>query len=256
MGKTIKIVLLVIATMSVGESMDPNEDIVADLRIEMKDMKKDLLATKAELLTTKEEHEMSLQKLERDLLTTKEDLLSTKKDLLTTKEDLLTTKKDLEEKDATIKANVRGLSNLWNPPYTYACGAHYLYWSSSHGTIPYSTLLYSSSNVEGPNGLDINTGVFTAGCAGTYAVTWSLTASDDHGDHYTHIHLRKNGAIIDESRHSSYYTGTSGLVFDQGGRTMWLHLDRGEYVDLYCSDCSAGIYHTTFCVSLGQWDIE
>ena len=62
---------------------------------------------------------------------------------------------------------------------------------------------------------------------------------------------------IQESLHSSYYIGPdqSG-VQDQGGRTLVLHLDRGDTLDLYCDNCSAGIGRTTFCVSLSQADVE
>merc|ERR1719154_351395 len=110
-----------------------------------------------------------------------------------------------------MNASVRGVF------YTYACGARSGGWSKSGVSIPYSTLLYSSSNVEGPHGLDISTGVFTAGWPGTYTVTWSLMANDYHGGSGVTIYLRKNGDNIGESHHNSYYTGSSGVVQDQGG---------------------------------------
>ena len=45
-------------------------------------------------------------------------------------------------------------------------------------------------------------------------------------------------------------------IYITGGRTLVLHLVRGDTLDLYCEDCSATIYRVTFCVSLSTFDIE
>jgi len=285
MEKTFKMLLLVIMMMSVGEAMVDTGDIAKELRIEMEEMKKqfvreisatkeDLLTTKEDLLTTKEDLLTTKEILfttKEDLLTTKEDLLTTKEDLKaydvsirqlekeisTTKEDLLTLKEDFLTKDASIKYLESGVSILKDTPFTFACGAQSR-WSTSLATISYETLLYSSTNVDGPHGLDTSTGVFTAGFPGTYTVTWSLSIYDNAGDYYVYIYLRKNGATMDESLHSSqhYTTDGSSWVRDQGGRTLVLHLGRGDTLDLYCQDCAAIISYTTFCVSLSQADVE
>ena len=157
----------------------------------------------------------------------------------------MTTKDDLTQE---LK---REVSFLKDPPWTFACGAHNKGMTVTDQTISYTTLLYSSTNVAGA-GLDISTGVFTAGHPGSYTATWSLLAEDNAGDHYVAVYLRKNGENIEESRHLSEYTGSSGYVGDQGGRTLVLHLDRGDTLDLYCVDCSARIGHTSFCVSLSH----
>ena len=39
-----------------------------------------------------------------------------------------------------------------------------------------------------------------------------------------------------------------------GGRTLVLYLGLGDTVSLYCADCMAGIFYTTFCVSLATGD--
>ena len=40
------------------------------------------------------------------------------------------------------------------------------------------------------------------------------------GEHYVELHLHKNGASLgDATGHYSFYTGPSGVVRDQGGRT-------------------------------------
>ena len=180
-----------------------------------------------------------------EMITTKDDLLTTKDDLITTKDDLITTKDDLE----------REVSFLKNLPFSFACGSHYDGLHITTQAISYNTLLYSSTNIAGPHGLDISTGVFTAGHPGSYTATWSLMALDNAGDYGVDIYLRKNGDKIVDSRHRSYNTGT-GQVSDQGGRTLVLHLDRGDTLDLYCQDCSSTIFYTTFCVSLSQADVE
>ena len=137
---------------------------------------------------------------------------------------------------------------LRNPPWTFSCGSHYAGIMATSKEISYSKLLYSSSNVEGA-GLDISSGVFSAGYPGTYTATWSLQARDDTGDGFMDIYLRKNAKTIEESLHRSLYTGSEGYLADNGGRTMVLHLDTGDTLDLYCQDWSAGIYHF-LCLSL------
>ena len=134
---------------------------------------------------------------------------------------------------------------ILNPPWTFACGSHYAGIMATSMAISYSKLLYSSSNVEGA-GLDISSGVFSAGYPGTYTASLSLQARDDTGDGFMDIYLRKNAKTIDESPHRSIYTGSEGYLEDNGGRTMVLHLDRGDTLDLYCQDCSADIYHFLF----------
>jgi len=250
MEKTTKMLLLVIMMMSMGEAMVDMEDIAKQLRIEMEDMKKDLLTTKEDL----KGKDVSIEQMEREISITKEDLL-------TTKEDLFTTKEDLKTKDASIKYLETEVSSLRNPPFTFACGAHYSWIKTSYpptsATIYYTKLLYSSTNVDGPHGLDISTGVFTAGYPGTYIATWSLATGEfGVGDHAVNIYLRKNGATIRESKFETVYQGSSGKVHNQGGRTLVLHLGRGETLDLNCEDCHGAIGYISFCVSLSQADVE
>merc|ERR1719186_1405361 len=68
------------------------------------------------------------------------------------------------------------------------------------------------------------------------------------------LRLRKNGEPLADTACLSRNTG-AGEVSEMGGRTMILHLDRGESFDLFCDDCTAGIYHTSFCVTLTQFDV-
>merc|ERR1712183_1188848 len=168
----------------------------------------------------------------------------TRDELLRTKEDLLTTKEDLKANDVSILKLEREVSFLKDPPWSFACGAHSESNNIASQVISYTTLLYSSTNVPGV-GLDISTGVFTSGHPGSYTATWSLTALDGAASagHPVSLYLRKNGVNIDESLHKS--RTENGGVWDQGGRTLVLHLDRGDTLDLYCKDCSDVINHTT-----------
>merc|ERR1712007_275358 len=107
----------------------------------------------------------------------------------------------------------RKVAILKAPPYIHACGSNGAI-SASQGTIPYTSLLYSSTNTEG-GGLDISTGVFTAPLGGSYTVSWDTSALMGHGEDVG-IYLQKNGENIQESIQYSYYGGND-FVFDQGG---------------------------------------
>ena len=75
------------------------------------------------------------------------------------------------------------------------------------------------------------------------------------GDSGVFMHMRKNGASISDSEHWSIYSGPSGKMSEQGGRTIIIHLARGDTLKLYCDDRSSAIHRTTFCVSLSQYDV-
>merc|ERR1712025_700006 len=119
-----------------------------------------------------------------------------------------------------------------DPPESFYCGFEvHFYHDSVPATIPYGSLVYERSN-QPTGGLDISTGVFSSPYPGTYLVTWSLHAFNSHGESVS-VYLRKNGAQINESVHiSSFELSEVGHVKDQGGRTMFVHLDLGETLDL------------------------
>jgi len=268
-----KIVIMVLFTFTMGEDTDDIKEMIQDMNIrlykaedQLSEALNDLANTKHELAETK----TKLMITEKDLATTNialNELALTKTELAKTKTKLMTTEKDLATaiialnelaKDQTETKTVlmnkdneleSEITRLRNPPYMHACGAHSDGLSIKSATIPYSTLLYSSTNKPG-GGLDIASGVFTSSYPGSYTVTWSLIAGDDAGDNIVVIYLQHNGQNIEESEHFSEYTGPSGWVYEQGGRTMVLHLDQGDTLELHCQDCTAEIYKTTFCVSL------
>jgi len=248
-----KIVIMVLITLTMGqakEDFDIMKEMMAEMKMEMNERlslaEGKLAKTEAELAATKDALAKAVIDQVEAHAITKENLAITMDDLAITKDDLAMTKAktdELEREVAILKA----------PPYIHACGSHYDSVSASSGTIPYTSLLYSSTNTEG-GGLDITTGVFTAPWGGSYTVSWDTTARLPHGKGED-IYLQKNGESIQESYHHSYYYGND-RVGEQGGRTLVVHLDLGETLQLYRdSDYSGEIYYTTFCVSLTTFDI-
>merc|ERR1719513_458951 len=180
-------------------------------------------------------------------------LVRTEAELANTKDELAFTKNELALTKAKTDELEREVAIVRAPPYIHCCGSHYGGLSGSSGTIPYTSLLYSSTNTEG-GGLDISTGVFTAPHGGSYTVYWDTNAYLHSGENVVSIYLQKNGKSIEESLHYSRYTG-SGVVDDQGGRTLMVYLGVGDTLQLYRSDGSGQIFYTTFCVSLTTPDL-
>ena len=136
-----------------------------------------------------------------ELASTKDYLAITKDELAISKADHAITKAktdELEKEVAILKA----------PTCIHSCGYNPGL-SGSTGTIPYTSLLYSSTNTEG-GGLD-TTGVFTAPNGGTCTVYLDAQAILDSGE-AVGIYLQKNGETIHESEHFSRYWGPSGKV--------------------------------------------
>merc|ERR1711892_889469 len=197
MKTAIKIVMVGIFMMTQGEAKDELENIVKEMRMEVNELRSCLEETKAELVELKTKNmelKERLETAEDDLTNTKDDLTATKDELTATNaklDDLTSFVDDLTSKDNELE---RDVFIIRNPPFIHSCGSKHDT-SIPRQTIPYSSLLYSSTNTEG-GGLDIATGVFTSPLAGSYTVTWSLQAQDDAGEHYVMIYLWQNGKNI------------------------------------------------------------
>merc|ERR1719317_937789 len=192
--------------------------------------------------------------MNRRLSVSEEKLAKTEAELAATKnylsEALAMTKLDLVSEADELK---REVAILKAPPFLHICGYNEIL-SISNQTITYGFLVYSSMNTEG-GGLDITTGVFTAPLGGSYTVYWNLVA-DVKSETNSEIYLQKNGESLRESRTFSKYSGPSGYVLDQGGRTLVLHLGAGDTLQLYSGNSNAfPLFHITFCVSLTTSDI-
>merc|ERR1719309_26563 len=138
------ILIMVLITLTMGqakEDMDIMKEMMAAMNMEMM----------AEMNRRLSLAEGKLAKTEAELGATKNELVVTKDDLAITKDALMSKTDELEREVAILRV----------PPYIHACGSHSDYLSSSSVTIPYTSLLYSSTNQE-DGGLDITKGVFTA----------------------------------------------------------------------------------------------
>jgi len=243
------------------EDLDTMKKMRAEMKMEMNER---LVRTGAELAITKDTlmsnieeldtmKEMKTEMMAEMEMKMNERLVRTEAELAITKDELAFTKNELALTKARTDELEREVAIVRAPPYIHSCGSHDATLSGSSMTIPYTSLLYSSTNTEG-GGLDISTGVFTAPHGGSYTVYWDTSAELDSGEDVK-IYLQKNGEIIEESEHYSSYTGPSGWVYDQGGRTIIVYLGEGDTLQLYRSASSGQIWRTTFCVSLTTPDI-
>merc|ERR1711936_422595 len=244
MQKIVSIFLIILVTKTKAEFKEDLEDVVKNIMLDVGEIRYELNRTKEELKAKDD----SIHKLQIEMKI-KDDQLE--KDLKAKEESIRKLEKKIQEKTDQLE---RDMSLLSDPPHTFTCSSHYTTLTISSQRIPYTSLLYSSTNVDGAY-MDTGAGVFTAGMGGTYTVTWSLAAWDGAGDTSVDVYLRRNKETIVESHHGSYYSGPSGVVDNQGGRTLVLHLDRGDTLDLWCEDCDAGIGHVTFCVSQSTYDV-
>jgi hypothetical protein len=246
-----KIVLVVLVTITMGEAKEDLENILME-------MNERIALNEAKLIKNEEEIKRTLIQNQEDLKKTQEELLE-----LTSRNIQLEERLQMAEDDLTATKN---------PPFFHACGAHYDSIDNTQSTIAYTSLLYSSTNTEGGD-LDTSSGVFTCPQTGSYTITWSLRAHARNGPS-VRIYLRQNGQNIKESYHKSSldipdigyvgdvgtYTNIYTLILTYyynipGGRTLVLHLDRGDTLDLYCEECYPSyIEHLTFCVSLSTFD--
>ena len=204
---------------------DIRTDVMADMRAEMmpemricKGVRRKMTVKMMDVNECLLQSREKLSKTDAELKVTKDDLASAKDalsevmiDLATIKDNLVTAKDDLVLKTDGLE---REVTIMKAPLFLHVCGSNTDFLSISYQTIPFTSLLYSSTNTEG-GGLDIDSGVFTAPAGGSYTVYWGTTARLDYGE-YVNIYLQKNGENMQESLQVSAYTGPSGWVYDQG----------------------------------------
>merc|ERR1712066_557387 len=124
-------------------------------------------------------------------------------------------------------------------------------WGTHHGTeatdiITFHREYFGTTSQDIIAGLDVETGLYTAGHAGVYQVTWSLDAWDS----LSYIYLYKNDHQMPESL---LYGGTAGSGNDFSSRTMYMRLDLLDQIYLYCEHCY-DVRRINFCVALVQPD--
>merc|ERR1711970_1397370 len=108
--------------------------------------------------------------------------------------------RELDARDASNAKLEREVSFLKEPPFSFFCG-YQDHTTSTSATITYDSLLYSSTSIPDMASLNPKTGIFTSGWGGTYTITWSVYAGDDHGESDVSIYLRQNGSTISETNH-------------------------------------------------------
>ena len=170
-----KIFFLVLFTLSFGEPAKDDIEIMKKMMLEMNER---VSIAEEKLLKTEENMSAALTDLSNakiDLATALDELATTNDNLATTNDNLATTKVALMELEKEV-------SRVKEPPFIHACGSHTGSLHINSQTVPYSALLYSSTNRPGVGGLDTETGVFTAPHPGSYTVTWSTNAWDDAGE--------------------------------------------------------------------------
>jgi len=142
----------------------------------------------------------------------------------------------------------KSINTLLSPPEVFYCG-YRGETSQINSILTFDRFSFLSTN-QLTGGLIPATGIFTSPYTGIYSITWSLSASNSAGDKQVLISLRKNGVYVgEESDHQSQYTGESGFVVDQGGRTLIIYLLLGDTLSMFCDNCP-GVFSVNFCVSL------
>ena len=166
--------------------------------------------------------------------------------------------REMKIKDDKLVNLETSLAIIRNPPYLNLCASQHVFAGVSQA-ISYESIFFSAYNEEwqDSHGMDISSGVFTAPISGIYSVTYSLMNSLHSPEEIISIFVHKNGERIPESEHFSKYahSGTTGWTYDQGGRSITLHLNSGDRLELWCEDCAAEIVRVLTCISLVNWDV-
>ena len=135
-----KIVLVVLIMMNVGEAKDDLENIVMELNRRIALMEAKQMKTQEELKKTQPELHALKNKdiqLEERIRINEDDISATKDDLGATKDGLACTKEGLKMNDHALE---RDISLLKNPPFFHACGYQY-YTTITGQTISYLSYL-------------------------------------------------------------------------------------------------------------------
>ena len=150
--------------------------------------------------------------------------------------------KRLEEMYEDLRMEVR------KPPFVYQCGSYHDEWCSKDSTVTYSSLLHSSmSKVE--QGLNITSGIFTAGLSGTWRVSFSMRSALGSGQSNT-AHLYLNNRPVSGSRFRDTVNG--GNLQSMGSRTLLLQLEAGDQISLRVGRLGWCFADIIFCVELAE----
>merc|ERR1712037_425819 len=122
------------------------------------------------------------------------------------------------------------------------------------GVVNYDRITVEFNNSDLPGGgdgsMNIETGVFTTVTSGYYMITYSA-AVDVHPGEYTNMWLYHNGVGVEESQFLTSMYGVEGgdnYVYEQGSRTVILHLLAGDTLDLRTNHIDNTVYALTLCL--------
>ena len=134
----------------------------------------------------------------------------------------------MKEENARVS---REFKQMKNKPFVVQC-AWQDYWKTPYSVITFDRITYEAfvGGSGGNGGLDINTGVFTVGFSGVWAVTYSIQSWQYSGE-YNQAWLFINGEQISESEHYQYNGDMAGDD-SLGSRTLYMRLESGDYLTL------------------------
>ena len=124
-------------------------------------------------------------------------------------------------------------------------------WDRGNSRLNYDREYFGTSSQDIHAGMDIDTGVYTAGYGGVYEVTWSLSTDDDSSHSNSEIYLYKNFLQMPES--ILWGAGYGSTSHDFSSRTMYMRLDQFDQIYLNCENCWL-VRTINLCVALVQPD--
>lgn len=91
--------------------------------------------------------------------------------------------------------------------------------------------------------------MFTAPFPGVYLITFSYKSYNDVGE-INRVYIHKNGVIVSETLHETYYNlASNGKVGSTGGRSVYQRLEAGDTLTLQTDDTLTGdMTWIIFCV--------
>jgi len=182
------------------------------------------------------------------------DNLSINKDLIEEVSDDLAINKD------QIQEVSDSLTPLIDPPYLYTCGYQSGFYSTNQ-IVNYDRLLINYTNIVSPGGIELQSGVFNSPLSAVYTVQFTARSIFEDLSYHSGeeqiliMYLRNNGSIMYETfelNFMEYVWSSSYMSPGSFGREIIVYLAAGDYIDLYCADCSTGINNINFCITLNQ----
>ena len=142
-------------------------------------------------------------------------------------------------------------------PFVYQCGYRSKMKNTGFAVITYDRLTINSLS-EDSGGLDIDSGIFTAGHTGVYSVSYSMESKSDNGKPNM-VSLFLNDKKLKESEHMSYYrsdmNGRTSFVHSLGSRTLYMKLVAGDKVKMKTGNYHE-LSHITLCFELANTDLS